>query len=260
MKPILTILLAACVGRATRADEPPKQPDVSCELAGSYIGNVISPSFKLKLGAPAKPDWTYVSSDDQFGRLKPPRVAEYRGTYAVAGDLVVFTGEQVGPGQAPAAGNPPNGFRFGLNFGFPDGKVAFNQFFPDTRGDLTYHRIWYRRDGKEWRPAEERRLTLPAPPKEGAESWEVAWTGTRTRWDADGKKAEEPVDLRLTYKQKTTDRYCPDKLPEGSWAWLPCDLVLRRDKGKVVSVHESNQYIGDLRGFHPGYARLPGPK
>jgi hypothetical protein len=260
MKIIWTSITVACMGLAVSADEPAQKPDVSCELAGSYTGNAISPYFKLKLGPPGKPDWTYTSSDDMFRQLKDPRVAEYRGTYEIDGDLIVFTGELLTKRPAPAAGDQPHGLRFGLNFGFPSGKVAFNRFFPDAAGGFTYHRKWFRKEGKEWRPAEERRLTLPASPGEGAETWDVAWKGERVRWGADGTKAVEAVDVRLTYKRSHTDWYRPEKLPDGKWFWLPGDLILHRDKGEVVSVHESNASVGDLRGFHPGYAELAGGK
>jgi hypothetical protein len=230
--------------------DPAKEPDLSCELFGHYTGNAISPFFTLKVGKPQKPNWTYTTSDDMFGQLKNPLVVEYRGTYEIDGDLAVFTGEQVGGERRE--------IRFGLNFGFPGGKVAFNHFFPDARGDLTYHRKWFRKVGKEWRPAEERRLTLPAPPGGAPETWEVAWKGQRLRWDAAGKKTEEPVDVRLTYKRSQSDWYRLEKPAEKKWEWLPADLILERAKDKVVSIRESNPYVGELRGFHPGYAELPG--
>ena len=87
MKIIWTAITVAYMGFAARADEPAKKPDVSCELTGSYTGNAMSPYFKLKLGPPGKPDWTYASSDDMFGRLKDQRVTEYRGTYMIDGEF-----------------------------------------------------------------------------------------------------------------------------------------------------------------------------
>jgi len=101
-----------------------------------------------------------------------------------------------------------------------------------------------------------RRLTLSAPPREGAETWDVTWKGERVRWGTDGKKSVEAVDVRLTYKRYYTDSYRPEKLPDRKWSWLLVDLILDRGKGRVGSVHESNAYIGDLRGFHNGYAEL----
>ncbi|MBY0460206.1 MAG: hypothetical protein K2V38_23060 [Gemmataceae bacterium] len=251
MKIIWMSSIFACIGFAAESGEPTPTPDLSCEVAESYIGNAISPIFKLKIGPPAKPEWTYTSSDDMFGLLKKSKVVEYRGTYEFDGDLAVFTGEEVGEKQRP--------IRFGLNFGFPDGKVAFNRFFPNDRGELTYHRKWFRKDGKNWLPAEERRLTLP-PPEENAETWEVACKGVRILWGADGKKTEEPIDVRLTYKRKQTDWYSLEKLQEGKLAWLPGDLILQRTKDKITSAHESNLHIGDLRGFYPGHATLVGYK
>ena len=148
----------------------------------------------------------------------------------------------------------------GLNFGFPDGKVAFNRFFPGSRGDLTYHRRWFRKEDRAWRPVEERRLTLHAPPKESPETWEVVWKGERVRWGAGGKKAEDSVDVRLTYKRVQTDWYRLEKPAERKWEWLPGDLIIEREKDNVVSVRESNLSVGDLRGFHPGYAELAGTR
>jgi hypothetical protein len=252
-----TSIAVACMGLAASADEPAERPDVSCELTGSYTGNAISPTFKLKVGPPGKRDWTYTHSDDMVGRLKDPWVAEYRGTYEIDGDLVVFTGEPVMKRPAAAVDGKSHELRFGLNFGFPDGKVAFNRFFPDAKGAFTYHRKWFRKEGKEWRPAEEWRLVLPSLPAEDAAIWDIAWKGERVRWGADGKKNVEPIDVRLRYKRHQPDWYRPEKLPEGEGLSMPGDLIFQRGKERVGAIHQSNMYIGDLRGFNPEYAKLP---
>jgi hypothetical protein len=258
MRTLLILSLLSPLLASDAAAKPDEVPDLSCEASGNYIGNAISPVFGLKIGPPHKREWSYTSSDDMFGMLLPPRVAKYSGTYEMDGDLVVFSGKLTDGRPVVAAGDQPRGLRLGLNFGFPDGKVAFNRFFPDARGELAYYRKWFRKEGQEWRPAEERRLTLTPPPKEPAETWEVVWKGERIRWGAAGKAAREAVDLRLTYKRTQTDGYHLAKPAERKWEWLPGDLLIERVKDKVVSVRESNPYVGELRGFHPGYAELAG--
>jgi hypothetical protein len=228
--------------------EPAREPDLSCEVSGHYTGNAISPVFRLKIGPPRNPRWTYSTSDDMFGTLKAPRAVEYQGSYEIDGDLAVFTGEP--------AGDKTRAVRFGLNFGFPGGEVTFDRFFPDARGGFSYRRKWFRPRGGGWRPAEERRLTLSLPTEEPAETLEVACKGQRLRWDAEGKRAEEPVDLRLRYKRSQADWYVLEKPAGRKGEWLPGELILQREKGKVVSLSWSNRYVGDLRGFHPGYAEL----
>jgi hypothetical protein len=231
--------------------QPAKEPDISCEQSRSYIGNAISPVFTLKIGGPRKPEWSYSVSDDMFGTAKPPLVTEYRGTYEIDGDLAVFTGEQ--------AGDKPRAIRFGLNFGFPDGKVSFDRFFPNAKGEFSYHRKWFRQKGKEWLPAEERQLTLTLP-EEIPEALEVHCKGRRVLWDADGKRSEEPIDVKLRYKRSQADWYTLEKPEEQKQPALPGELILERAKGKVVAITWSNRYIGDLRGFQPGAAERAGAR
>jgi hypothetical protein len=223
---------------ASLSAQPAKEPDIRCELSGSYIGNAISPFFKLKIGGPPKREWTYSSSDDMFGLLKPPRTVEYRGTYEIDGDLAVFTGELVGE-KAKA-------IRFGLNFGFPDGKVAFDRLFPNAKGEFTYSRKWFRQKGKEW-------LTLTLPAGELPATFEAGWKGQSVRWDANGKRSEESIDAKVRYKRSQTDCYVLEK-PAEQKAWAPGELVLERAKEKVVAITWYNRYIGDLRGFTPDTA------
>lgn len=225
---------------------PAEKPDISCELSGSYIGNAISPVFTLTITKPQKAEWTYSVSDNMFGTVKRAK-SEYRGTYEIDGDLAVFTGETVA--------NKPHPVRFGLNYGFPDGKVAFDRLFPNDTGEFSYHRKWFRLQGKEWQPAEERQLTMTLPEKI-TDAFEVRWKGQRDRWQ-DGKRTKEPIDVRLRYKRRQADWYALEKPAERKWAWLPGELILDRANGKVVSVTWSNRYIGDLRGFHPGAAVVP---
>lgn len=241
--------LALHILAASLPAQPAEAPNIGCNLSGHYTGNAISPFFELKIGSPPKSEWTYAISDDRFGMQKPPRVTEYRGTYEIDGDLAVFTGERVGQKDGAV--------RFGLNFGFPDGKVAFDRFFPDAKGEFSHHRKWFRQKGKEWLPAEERRLTMSLP-EELPETLEIGWKGHRARWDANGKRSEEPIDVKVRYKRSQTDCYALEKPAERKWEWLPGELVLEFAQKKVVAVTWYNRYIGDLRGFHPGAAELPG--
>ena len=245
----MTPLLVLQILVASLSVLPAGKPDISCELSGMYTGNAISPVFKLKIGSPPKSEWSYSTSDDMFGTQKPSLVTEYRGTYEIDGDLAVFTGEE--------AGDKKRAIRFGLNFGFPDGKVAFDRFFPNAKGEFSYHRKWFRQKGKEWLPAEEWQLTLTLP-EEVPETLEVHCKGRHVRWDADGKRSEEPIDVKLRYKRSSTDWYTLEKPAEQKQTALPGELILERTKGKVVSITWSNRYIGDLRGFHPGAAERVG--
>lgn len=238
------LVLAAAPGA-----EPAKQPNLACEAGRNYVGNAISPTFTLKIGGPGDRTWTYTHTDDMFGRAKNRPAVVHKGTYEIDADLAVFTGQSDRQDAAEV--------RFGLNFGFPKSEVAFDRFFPDGHGAFTHHRQWFRKVKDIWQPAEERSLTLPAPPPPDAKTWEVAWKGRRTRWDDGGKKTEEVIDVRVTYKRAQTDWYSWEKVPAAQW--LPGDLILQRAAdGTILSVFESNRYIGDLRGFHPGHATLPG--
>lgn len=226
-------------------------PDISCNLSGTYTGNAISPTFALKVGGPLKREWVYTSSDDMFG-LRKPLTTEHRGTYEFDGDLVVFTGTR--------ADDPTQTVRFGLNYGFPGGKVAFDRLLPDGKGGFSYARKWFRKKGNGWQPAEEWWLTT-ALPGDVSKSFELHWKGRRTRWDADGKRTENAVDTKLRYKQDSYSWYSPENPAEKKWEWLPGGLIFEwsADGKVVVAVTWPNRSIGDLNGFHPGADSLPPP-
>jgi hypothetical protein len=245
---IMLSALALSVLAASLSAPPAKEPDISCELSGMYTGNAINPFFKLKITG-AKKEWTYSISDDMFGRQKPALNTEHRGTYEIDGDLAVFTGERVGAKD----GDEGAAVKFGLNFGFPDGKVSFDRLFPNEKGEFTYSRKWFRRKGGEWVPAKELRLTLTLPAGELPDAFGAGWKGQIVRWDKDGKRSEEAIDAKVRYK-RSQGCYAPEKPAERNWEWLPGELVFEHARNKVVAITWYNRYIGDLRGFHPRYA------
>lgn len=226
----------------------------ACDVSGHYTGNAINPFFRLKIDGPAARSWTYTYSDDRYGKAKDASDSR-KGTYEIDGNLAVFTEKLAKP--------MPNGAtetRFGLNFGYPRGELTFNGFFPNERQEMVYRRKWFQNQKGIWEPSEELHLTLDcALPEGNPKSWEVTWKGKRTLWKESGKvKSEEPIGVTLKYQQYQAGYYYVEKPPLAFW--IPTDLILRGESGKIDSIAVTNGCIGDLRGFHPRYgdeARQP---
>jgi hypothetical protein len=231
----------------------PAKKSIACDDGGLYIGNIIDAKFSLHIRDGKKQTWEYSFIDTHSGTMPPSKI-EASGTYELVDDLAIFTGTLKG---AEADKDKETEVRFGLNYGFPDGKVLFNRFFPAPDKTQRYHRkLFEKRDG-QWRVREERILSMPAagPPDKG--KWQVKFTGERVRRDKAGKEVRQKVEEQVAY----------DKGEHGVWilarpvSWLPGTLVPQKKDGEILSVggDVSYDYLAALRGFHPFIANLPVP-
>lgn len=244
------LLLSSWVGSGQTKDVP-----FACDVSGHYTGNAINPFFRLKIDASPARSWTYSFSDDRYGLAKGT-LATRKGTYEIEGNLAIFSEKLAKPGLDGAMET-----RFGLNFGYPQGELTFNRFFPgevkkegqDACTEMTYRRKWFQNKQGKWEPTEELLLTLKSPlPRGNSKNWEVTWKGKRVVWKEGGNsKTEEPIDLTLNYQQYKVDYYYIAKTPLSFW--IPTDLILHGESGRVESIAVTNGCIGDLRGFHPRY-------
>jgi|GEM_PF-4540962 len=251
MSTIFTLLLLSrWLGSGQAEDRP-----FACDVSGHYTGNAIHPFFRLKIDAPPARSWTYTFSDDRYGQAKEA-LASRKGTYEIEGNLAIFSEKLAKPGLDGATET-----RFGLNFGHPQGVLTFNRFFPsagkeegqDAPREMAYRRKWFQSKKGAWELSEELDLTLKSPlPRGNPKNWEVTWKGKRVVWKEGGKsKTEEPINLTLNYQQYKIDYYYVKKSPLSFW--IPTDLILHGESGKIDSIAVTNGCIGDLRGFHPRY-------
>ncbi|MBL8796502.1 MAG: hypothetical protein JNM56_21560, partial [Planctomycetia bacterium] len=144
--------------------------------------------------------------------------------------------------------------RFGLNYGFPEGKVAFNGFFPADGQSLRYHRQWFRQCDGQWEVAEEITLTMPPSVPDG-DQWQVAVKGEHVRREA-GQEKRAAIDEKLTYTRTEGSSLYVLHRPKGR---LPFSLFPHL-KGKqleaAVQTVGPHSPFGYLRGFNPSLASL----
>jgi hypothetical protein len=226
--------------------------DIRCKDSGQYQGNVISPVFSLTVSGPDRKLWVYQSSDDHSGTMRPPLVVRAEGTYELIDDLAVFTGTLTNSAEKTSTE-----IRFGVNFGFPGGKVAFNRFFPGPGDNLRYHRKWFVRQGKGWQPVREITLTIPRTALvEKADTWKVPVKGERVVWAGQDRGKTERIEEHIVYR-KSRDRQTYVAVKRPSRRWLPSELRVQFIDGKAVAAVHEGRYIADLRGLHPRLAIPP---
>jgi len=255
---LLAVSTIACrtshSSETVRAKAPERLPwreadrDISCEASSGYIGNVIDLDFSLTIAGPKAREWKYTCTDrGPLGRLEKQPI-NCRGTYVLEDDLAVFTGSLLPVKEKT--------FRFGLNFGFHDGEVQFDRFFPVEGKDkvFSYHRKWFERRGAEWQPVEEVLLTLSAEIPKG-QTWEVKMHGTRTAWAEDGTVARDSRSEVIVYHRSGHGRheanYGTYSAEERTTTWFPGYLAPFLKDGRLLSIRRDVPYVADIRGFHP---------
>jgi RNA polymerase sigma-70 factor (ECF subfamily) len=243
-------------GDKVKQDEVTKQPDIQCTDSGQYIG-AYDRHFRLNIGGPKEQKWDYSLTTSPS---MPSGDMHASGSYEIAQDLAIFTGRvtKTAPDSTSAAGRTVEQVRFGLNFGFPGGKVAFNGFFPISEKELRHHRRWFRNVDGKWQLAEELTLTLPRDPP-AADKWQVRIKGENVRWDKAGKPTREPIDETLVYDRVgTSHTYLAGRPTAGR---IPSALVVSVAQGKLAAVLLAGDVapgpLGVLRGFHPSLAMSP---
>jgi hypothetical protein len=244
------VLIGLSVSLAPLPNAPVKAPerDIKCQEAGHYTGG-IGRDWKLVVGDTKDKKWRY--SFEELIKF------EASGTYDFDGDLVIFTGKAPGQGD----------IRFGLNYGYLEGKVQFNGFFPESDSTLRFQRKWFRLVDGAWKPAEELTLTMPreAPAQD---KWQVTMKGARVTWDRQGKETRTQINEIVSFPLKRGERQKPEEgvpphvhlipimkeqtleaaLPDWGWG---------RPVGEITGIPQGPPM---LRGFHPALAQLPGAK
>lgn len=210
--------------------------DIQCQDVGQYIGG-IDRTYTLKVSGPKEKTWeyTFATTGGQAGDIK------ISGTYELLDDLVIFSGKT----------DKGTEVRFGLNYGFPDGKVEFNGFFANGETTLRYHRKWFQKIKGEWKPTEDLVLTMPRSLPTDAK-WSVPMKGEHVRWDAAGKETRTRIDETLVYQDQQLQKPRTDRLP----AFL---LPVSKDKQLQAAFPDRRGAIntsGWLRGFAPDVAKL----
>jgi hypothetical protein len=181
--PIYVILLILPAARLPQA--PAEPSDISCE-AYNTLATGIERGWALTISGPKEKQWE-VRFESMIERERRKVAA---GTYELLDGLAVFTGRS----------DKGEETRFGLNYGFPGGKVQFNAFFPAGDEELRYRRRWFQKVDGAWQLSEELLLTVPrAAPNQDVNRWQVRLTGERRRWDKAGKVTTVTIDKTLTY-------------------------------------------------------------
>lgn len=228
------VLLAGCLQLAVAADDQ----DISCKESGQYIGG-IDRHWQLTITGPKEKKWDYTFTHAPAGAIAAGDI-KTGGTYELSGALAVFTSKEQ---------------RFGLNYGFPGGKVEFNGFFPADERTLRYQRRWYKQRNGQWEIAEEIALAMPRVGPSGGR-WAVSVTGEHMRRDAAGKEQRTKIDETLNYdKLEGTPQYRLHRPKRG----IPFTLIPRLNDKQleaVLTTGEGDSPFGFVRGFSPALANL----
>lgn len=233
-----------------------KPTSLACRYKTEHHMNSGSIYISLEVTGPEKKTWRYTWKADTIF-LRPPgaNVQEMSGTYELAADLVVFTGELSGADVKQAA---PRAIRFGLNYGVVAGRVQFNQFFPAAGDTLRLHRKWFTRRDGNWFPLEERIFSVPADAvKQGAQSWQLPLTAERIRWDKDGRQTRERFAKTITYTKGEHDWYLPPRDPALP-RWLGGASLRPHFAGnRIEAIDTAGGYVYNLAGIDPQVADIP---
>jgi len=220
---------------------PPEPPDISCE-AYNTLATGIERGWGMKISGPKEKQW-----EVRFeSMIEAERRKVAAGTYELVDGLAVFTGRS----------DKGEETRFGLNYGFPGGKVQFNAFFPATEDELRYRRRWFQKVDGAWQLSEELLLTVPrAAPNPDVNRWQVRLTGERKRWDKAGKMTTAKIDKTLTYvKDGSTPGFFNLEVTRPAEDSIPVPSRLRV-VGKSVEEdlsHRDAYTTPVLRGFGAG--------
>lgn len=232
------VLLLGVLPFALAADSK----DISCQETGQYIGG-IDRHWSLTIGGPKDKTWAYTFRHLPAGAVDQ---GDFKtgGTYELTGDLTIFTGKHAG-----------KDIRFGLNYGFPAGKVEFNGFFPAGEQSLKCHRQWFRQVEGKWELALELTLTMPAVGPDG-DQWVVPLKGEYLRRDAAGKEQRTKIEERLTYiKLEGSPQYRLHR-PQGRIPFTLLPQVKNKQLLAALTTAEGHSPFGYVRGFNPVLAEL----
>jgi hypothetical protein len=231
----IIVMSAVCFALAAAAE----QKSIECKDAGHYIGG-IDRVYKLYISGPKdrKWDYTFEMLPASEGKITAG------GTYELVDDLAIFTGK-----------SNKSDIRFGINYGFPGGKVEFNGFFAAGDQELRYHRRWFRKGGDQWKPAEEITLSMPRALPKG-NPWQVLFKGEHVVWDAMGKEKRETIEKTVGYKQLdgAGAYHLQQPLPNRTPSLLFPVAAGDRLQAVLFIPERGHGPGGVLRGFHPELA------
>lgn len=218
------------------AADPPR--DIACEAADHYVGG-IDRIYSLKITGPKEKKWEY---SFMLAPVVNGETLKASGTYELMDDLAIFTGK-----------DKQEAMRFGVNYGFLDGKVQFNGFFPKDEQTLQYRRQWFHKVGADWKPLAELKLTMPRTVPTG-EKWTVPLKGEFIEWQANGPAKRTAIDEIVPYQQESPGIYHQTK---AAGRRIPGYFFSQSKDGKLTAVlfsSDSPTPSGFLRGFHPSLA------
>src|SRR5260370_6875455 len=112
-----------------------------CDISGEAYNTLatgIPGGWRLKISSPKEKRWEVRFESG----IEAERRKAAAGTYELVDGLAVFTGRS----------DKGEETRFGLNYGFPGGKVQFNAFFPAAEDQLRYRRRWFQKVDRAAQP------------------------------------------------------------------------------------------------------------